>query len=144
MANKRSRCENDIIIYDQMQNKKKRILNKFLHVIDNPNEEIYKNNNIKINNISFNIDVGIYKVQIYNCNIVSENIKFICSCNPNGVYVNFMNNYCKHISYALSQLIRIYVKENENYFKEKNLNLKFEEYKENIEILFSNFSKIDI
>jgi len=138
MANKRSKSDNDISIYDQMKNKRKRIMNKFLHVIDNPNEEILKNNNIKINNINFNIDVGIYNVQIYNYNKLSENTKFICSCNPNGVYVNFTNNYCKHISYALSELIRIYVKENENYFKEKNLDIT------NKEILFSEFNKINI
>ena len=136
MANKRS--NSDISIYEQMKNKRKRIMNKFLHVIDNPNEEISKKYNIKINTVNLNINVGIYNVQIYN---VSENTKFICSCNPNGVYVNFTNNYCKHISYALSELIRIYVKENENYFKEKKLDT---ELKENIEVLFSNFSKIDI
>ena len=138
MANKRSISDNDISIYEQMKNKRKRIMNKFLHVIDNPNEEILKNNNIKINNINFNIDVGIYNVQIYNYTELSENTKFICSCNPDGVYVNFTNNYCKHISYALSELIRIYVKENENYFKEKNLDIK------NKEILFSEFNKINI
>ena len=138
MANKRSISDNDISIYEQMKNKRKRIMNKFLHVIDNPNEEILKNNNIKINNINFNIDVGIYNVQIYNYTKLSENTKFICSCNPDGVYVNFTNNYCKHISYALSELIRIYVKENENYFKEKNLDIK------NKEILFSEFNKINI
>ena len=138
MANKRSRNENNISISNQMKTKRKRIMNQFLHVIDNPNEEICRTKNIKINNINFNIDVGEYNVQIYN---VSENTKFICSCNPNGVYMNFTNNYCKHISYALSELIRIYVKENENYFKEKTNDI---ELKENIEKIFSNFSKIYI
>jgi hypothetical protein len=142
MANKRTRYDNDITIYDQMQSKRNRIMNKFLHVIDNPNEEISKKYNIKINTVNLNINVGIYNVQIYNVSEnIAENTKFKCSCNPTGVYMNFTNNYCKHINYALSELIRIYVKENENYFKEKKLDT---ELKENIEVLFSNFSKIDI
>lgn len=135
---KRSRTEYETSIYDEMKNKNRHIINKFMDVIDNTDKEICLTKNIKINNINFNVNVGQYNVQIFNLN---DNNKFICSCTPNGVYSNFSNNYCKHITYALSELLRIYIKENENYFKEKKNNL---ELKENIEILKSLISNITI
>jgi hypothetical protein len=135
---KRSREQSDIAINDQLKNKRARIVNKFLDVIDNPDKEICKTKNIKINTINFNVDVGPYNVQIFN---MFGNTKFLCSCNPNGVYMNFTNNYCKHITYAMSELLKMYVKENENYFKEKKNDV---ELKENIEFLKSNISNITI
>jgi hypothetical protein len=135
---KRSREESNIPIYDQMKNKRARIVNKFLDVIGNPDKEICTSKKIKINNINFNVDVGQYNVQIFS---MLGNNKFMCSCNPKGVYMNFSSNYCKHITYALSEIVRIYVKENENYFKEKNNDIKL---KENIEFLKSNISNITI
>ncbi len=139
-SNKRL-MEDDYMIddNDEIQTKRNRIVNKFMDVIDNPNKEISGTKHIKINNINFNVDVGQYNVQILN-NMYGEN-KFMCTCTPRGVYLNFSSNYCKHISYALSELVRLYIKENKNYFKEKKNEIEF---RENIELLKNSISNITI
>ena len=60
---KRSREQSDIPINDQLKNKRARIVNKFLDVIDNPDKEICKTKNIKINTINFN---SVYKLILNN------------------------------------------------------------------------------
>ncbi len=133
-SNKRL-MEDDYMVDDnEIQTKRNRIVNKFMDVIDNPNKEISGTKNIKINNLDFNVDVGQYNVQI-------SNNKFMCTCTPRGVYLNFSSNYCKHISYALSELVRLYIKENKNYFKEKKNEIEF---RENIELLKHSINNITI
>lgn len=138
MSFKRKREHFDIPIEEQMEAKRKKITNKILDAIDNPGKEICKSKDIKINNINFNVDVGPYNVQIISAFGVN---KFQCSCNSLGVYHNFSSNYCKHISYALSHLVKIFVSENENFFKEKKCEIIM---KENIEFLKSNIKDLNI
>ena len=138
MSYKRSRPQDDIPVFEQMVNKRARIINKVVDAIDNPEKEICKTKDIKINNINFNVDVGPYNVQVMS---MYGTHKFMCSCNTKGVYYNFSSNYCKHIAYALSEIVKIYVKENNTFFKEKHNDI---EIKKNIEILKCNIKDINI
>lgn len=138
MSLKRPRCNDEIPVEEQLTSKKAKIINKFIETIDNSNKEICSSKNIKINTINIDVDVGQYNVKIYHG---FGSSKYICSCTPFGIYNNFSSNYCKHITYALSEIVKDYVNENKKFFTEKKNELLL---RENIEFLKSSIKNINI
>jgi hypothetical protein len=95
------------------------------------------NIDVQINNISMNVTVKNYNVNIFSSLI---GLKFICSCSGN-IYDKFSSFYCKHIAIAIRELIKEYMKENDRFFQEKQ---KHDTLKENIDFLTSNIMNINI
>ncbi len=120
---------------EQTYNKKTKIQKQMIDgIINFDKKELHS---IYIKNINMNT-----KVKEYDVNIYTENgkIKFICSCSGD-ITVNYNNCYCKHIALSIKELIKEYLKENEKFFKDKELHNIF---KENIDFLTSNIKSINI
>lgn len=133
-GHKRNYSEIPMSIDDQTIKKKSRILNQ---IMDGISQYDNKNKSVNILNINIIAHVKDYEVKIYNSN---EGMIYICSC-TNDIYKNYQSNYCKHISMAIKEIIKDYLCENENFFKQKG---KEEIFRENIEFLKSSLKDIKI
>lgn len=118
-----------------VRKKKQHIINQVLDVTDNYNKN--NNNYVKIKHIDLEVEVKNYKVKI--SNLFGEP-KYSCTCSQD-VYINFSNNYCKHISMALTEVIRKYLIDTETFFSDKK---KFIECKKNIDFLKDSINNIKI
>ncbi len=122
-------------IDEQITRKKARICNQIYDGVLNYNHN--ELHNVVIKNVNIEAKVKNYDVKI---NINDFDKTFKCSC-TNDVYINYHHNYCKHISLAFKDILKIYLRENEKFLKEKNEEIIF---KENVEFLRSNIKNINI
>lgn len=131
---KRNRNEIPMSIIEESLNKKSRIINQLADGVYD-----YKNTSGNVNILGLNIQAKVkdYDVSIYKS---FGTTKYSCSCSTD-VYKNCQSNYCKHISMAIKEVIKDYLRENDRFFKHKG-----EEYifRENIEFLKSSIKDIKI
>jgi hypothetical protein len=120
-------------IDDQQLHKKKQICCQMINGISN----LKKPEPVKLNYINIDATVKDYNVKI-NDSMGKPTFYCSCSCSP---YKHFKVNYCKHITLALLELTKTFLRENENFFEDKKENKIFNE---NIEILNTNLKNIYI
>jgi hypothetical protein len=131
---KRNHNEIPMSIIEESISKKSKIINQLVDGVYD-----YKNINGNVNILGLNI---IAKVKDYNVTISKTfgKTKYSCTCTTD-VYKNYHSNYCKHISMAIKEIIKDYLRENDNFFTHKGEECIF---RENIEFLKSSIKDIKI